>query len=78
MRTGVQRKVLSLYKQFLLEIKRKPLESQDMFYRHIRSRFAHDLQQVGKRDFEAIEYYLRRGEKQLDTFKSPQVTRISI
>ncbi|KAJ5477249.1 hypothetical protein N7539_007393 [Penicillium diatomitis] len=102
--SGLQRDVLSLYRQCLREIRKKPIESQPNFKTYARyvlypARFipAHpwaigslrltgrrgrrsaEFQKhlsVNKKDFSAIEYLLRKGNRQLEMYASPGIRNI--
>ncbi|KAI9884956.1 MAG: hypothetical protein M1823_003232, partial [Watsoniomyces obsoletus] len=71
--SGLQRDVLSLYRQCLREAHKKPERSRVHFEQFARSEF-HKAGQLDKRDFAAIEYLLRKGRKQLELFSSPAIT----
>jgi succinate dehydrogenase assembly factor 1 len=76
MKSGLQKRVLFLYKSFLKEVSRKPIESQENFKKMIKTQFRKDSK-VSKNEFEAIEYLIRKGEKQLNLLKNPQTTSIT-
>lgn len=75
--TGIQRQVLGLYRKFLVEIKKKPAENQIKFKKYVRSQFD-EHSKVSKREFATIEWYIRKGEKQLEGFKNPNLTDIQL
>ena len=56
----LQLEVLALYKKFLI-VSRKNNLDQNL----VKQLFRKDAGKVGRRDFEAIEYLVRKGEKQL-------------
>ncbi|KAI8920648.1 hypothetical protein BC831DRAFT_478017 [Entophlyctis helioformis] len=76
-RTGLQREVLALYKDFLRAVQTKPQEAQGRFKARITSQFRHDAATVSRRDFGTIEYLVRRGRKQLELLRSEGVVDIS-
>ncbi|KAJ5224139.1 hypothetical protein N7468_008681 [Penicillium chermesinum] len=73
--SGLQREVLSLYRQCLRHIRQKPEESRGNFKRFARAEFQKNLS-VSKKDFSTIEYLLRRGRRQLETYASPGIRSI--
>ncbi|BCR84987.1 succinate dehydrogenase assembly factor 1 [Aspergillus chevalieri] len=73
--SGLQRDVLSLYRKCLREIRRKPVESRDNFRTYARAEFQKNIL-VGKKDFTAIEYLLRKGHRQLEMYSSPGIRNI--
>ncbi|KAJ5638881.1 hypothetical protein N7528_001271 [Penicillium herquei] len=66
--SGLQRDVLSLYRQCLRAIRTKPT-----VYR--RAEFQKHLS-VSKKDFNTIEYLLRKGHRQLEMYASPGIRNI--
>ena len=58
MKSGVQRQVLLLYKDFLKEISLKEFDSQKRFKEYIRSEFKRNLE-IPKNEFNTIEYLIR-------------------
>lgn len=70
--SGVQLQVLSLYKSLL----RIAQSKQPSLIPHIRQQFFEHAQWK-KTDTEKIEYEIRRGKKQLETFKQPGVKTIN-
>ncbi|KAJ5585322.1 uncharacterized protein N7459_005122 [Penicillium hispanicum] len=73
--SGLQREVLSLYRQCLREIRKKPAESRGNFKSYARAEFQKHLS-VNKKDFGAIEYLLRKGHRQLEMYTSPAIRNI--
>ncbi|KAF7712722.1 Succinate dehydrogenase assembly factor 1, mitochondrial [Penicillium ucsense] len=73
--SGLQRDVLSLYRQCLREIRKKPTESQPNFKTYARAEFQKHIS-VNKKDFSAIEYLLRKGNRQLEMYASPGIRNI--
>ncbi|KAJ5083283.1 hypothetical protein N7456_012710 [Penicillium angulare] len=74
--SGLQREVLSLYRQCLREIRKKPTvritlprweTSWAEFQKHL---------SVNKKDFGAVEYLLRKGHRQLEMYASPGIRNI--
>ncbi|KAJ5715823.1 uncharacterized protein N7483_013004 [Penicillium malachiteum] len=72
--SGLQRDVLSLYRQCLRAIRTKPIigaprltDRRAEFQKHI---------SVSKKDFNTIEYLLRKGHRQLEMYASPGIRNI--
>ncbi|KAJ5813376.1 uncharacterized protein N7503_000126 [Penicillium pulvis] len=73
--SGLQREVLSLYRQCFREIRKKPIESRNNFKNYARAEFQKHLS-VSKKDFGTIEYLLRKGQRQLEMYASPGTRNI--
>ncbi|KIH90912.1 complex 1 protein (LYR family) protein [Sporothrix brasiliensis 5110] len=73
--SGLQREVLSLYRQCLRASRQKPEASRAHFEAYARSEFAKN-KGLGKKDFAAIEFLLRKGRRQLDAMSSPGITDV--
>ncbi|EEH37949.2 hypothetical protein PAAG_00870 [Paracoccidioides lutzii Pb01] len=73
--SGLQREVLALYRHALREIRKKPKESQDNFKRFARQEFRKNMN-ISKMDFSAIEYLLRRGRRQVETYSSAGIRNV--
>ncbi|CAK7210867.1 hypothetical protein SBRCBS47491_000923 [Sporothrix bragantina] len=73
--SGLQREVLSLYRQCLRACRQKPDGGRARFEEYVRNEFVkhRDLE---KRDFGAIEYLLRKGRRQLEVMSSSWITDI--
>ncbi|KAJ5662924.1 hypothetical protein N7507_003655 [Penicillium longicatenatum] len=65
--SGLQREVLSLYRQCFREIRKKPIGPRAEFQKHL---------SVSKKDFSTIEYLLRKGQRQLEMYASPGTRNI--
>ncbi|KAL1934992.1 hypothetical protein VTP01DRAFT_4132 [Rhizomucor pusillus] len=75
-RSGLQQQVLNLYRACFRAARQKPAENRPRFYAYIRREFrAHPIR---KNDFATIEYMLRRGQKQLETYGSPSIQDIHL
>ncbi|KAF2832246.1 hypothetical protein CC86DRAFT_366102 [Ophiobolus disseminans] len=90
--SGLQKDVLSLYRQCLRALKEKPNDTRPHFRNFARSEqemeYARSLHlilnrgefrkytDVGKKDFGTIEYLLRRGRNQLETYRDPGIRDI--
>ncbi|RKP36794.1 hypothetical protein BJ085DRAFT_509, partial [Dimargaris cristalligena] len=73
-RSGVQIDILHLYRDCFRAVRSKPKPAQTRFKLFIRHEFR--KAEVGPRDFDAIEYLLRRGKRQLELYKDPNVRDI--
>ncbi|KAJ5712366.1 hypothetical protein N7493_008834 [Penicillium malachiteum] len=73
--SGLQRDVLSLYRKCLRAIRTKPTESRSNFKRYARAEFQKHIS-VSKKDFNTIEYLLRKGHRQLEMYASPGIRNI--
>ncbi|KAH6619538.1 complex 1 protein-domain-containing protein [Chaetomium sp. MPI-SDFR-AT-0129] len=73
--SGLQKEVLSLYRQCLRECRKKPSTRRDHFQVFARQEFEKNVK-IDKRDFSAIEFLLRKGRRQLEIYSSPGVKDI--
>ncbi|KAK0746240.1 complex 1 protein-domain-containing protein [Schizothecium vesticola] len=73
--SGLQKEILSLYRQCLRECRKKPDASRSHFKTFARNEFDKNMS-LDKRDFAAIEFLLRKGRRQLDMYASPGVKDI--
>ncbi|OAL06841.1 hypothetical protein IQ06DRAFT_4419 [Phaeosphaeriaceae sp. SRC1lsM3a] len=73
--SGLQRDVLSLYRECLRALRDKPTDTRPHFREFARAQFRKHLD-VGKKDFGTIEYLLRRGRNQLETYRDPGIRDI--
>ncbi|MCJ1399654.1 hypothetical protein MMC11_002856 [Xylographa trunciseda] len=75
--SGLQREVLALYRKCLREASKKPADVQLNFRNYARNEFKkHSL--LDKKDFAAIEYLLRKGQRQLEIYSSPGIKNIMV
>ncbi|KAG2212289.1 hypothetical protein INT47_001648 [Mucor saturninus] len=75
-RSGLQNEVVSFYRQCFRAARDKPLESRPRFHAFIRREFKeHNLK---KSDFATIEYMLRKGRKQFDTYSQKGVKDVHL
>ncbi|KAL8404241.1 hypothetical protein RB594_009194 [Gaeumannomyces avenae] len=74
--SGLQKEVLALYRSSLREIRKKPAPARPHFHAFARAEFEKNLA-IDKRDFAAVEYLLRKGRRQLETYSAPGIVRIS-
>ncbi|XP_021903887.1 succinate dehydrogenase assembly factor 1, mitochondrial [Carica papaya] len=75
--SGMQRQVLSLYREFLRAARSKSAEDRQHIESIVSAEFRRNSKQVDRKNFLYIEYLLRRGKKQLDQLKSPDTIRLS-
>ncbi|KAG9578864.1 hypothetical protein KCU77_g8032, partial [Aureobasidium melanogenum] len=73
--SGLQREVLSLYRKCLRETRKKPADVRPNFLQFTRSEFRQH-QNYDKKDFGAIEYMLRKGQRQLEIYSSPGIRNV--
>ncbi|THX95008.1 hypothetical protein D6C77_07787 [Aureobasidium pullulans] len=75
--SGLQREVLSLYRKCLRETRKKPtvldFPKADAVSRRTEFR---EHQNYDKKDFSAIEYMLRKGQRQLEIYSSPGIRNV--
>ncbi|KAK6841293.1 Complex 1 LYR protein [Apiospora arundinis] len=73
--SGLQRDVLSLYRQCLRAARTKPEATRPHFETFARSEMNKNMK-IDKRDFAAIEFLLRKGRRQLEVYSAPGITDI--
>ncbi|EHA19240.1 hypothetical protein CBS63078_10390 [Aspergillus niger] len=73
--SGLQRQVLALYRTCLREAGKKPIETRENFRAYARAEFRKNSS-VSKKDFGAIEYLLRKGQRQLEMYSAPGIRNI--
>ncbi|KAK1755070.1 complex 1 protein-domain-containing protein [Echria macrotheca] len=73
--SGLQKEILSLYRQCLRACRSKPEAKQAHFRSFARNEFNKNMG-IDKRDFGAIEFLLRKGRRQLEMYSSPGVKDI--
>ncbi|KAF1953898.1 hypothetical protein CC80DRAFT_494152 [Byssothecium circinans] len=74
--SGLQRDVLRLYRECLRGVRGKPADTRANFRELTRSEFRKHAT-INKKDFGTIEYLLRRGRRQLETYSEPGITNVS-
>lgn len=74
--SGLQREVLSLYRQCLRAARLKPAATRPNFENFARREFTRNIT-MDKKDFGAIEFLLRKGHKQLEVYEAPNITNIA-
>ncbi|GLT75670.1 hypothetical protein SLA2020_473750 [Shorea laevis] len=75
--SGMQKQVLSLYREFLRAARLKPPEERHRIESIVTSEFRRNSKQVDRKNFLYIEYLIRRGKKQLDQLRSPDTIGLS-
>lgn len=74
--SGLQRDVLSLYRRCLRAARLKPIANRPNFEAFARREFARNVT-LDKKDFGTIEFLLRKGHKQLETYEAPNIRNIA-
>lgn len=75
--SGMQKQVLALYRGFLRAARSKPIEVRRQIETVVSSEFRQKSKQVDCKNFQYIEYLIRRGRKQLDQLKSHDTVGLS-
>ncbi|KFY44805.1 hypothetical protein V494_01291 [Pseudogymnoascus sp. VKM F-4513 (FW-928)] len=73
--SGLQKEALALYRKCLRESRKKPAETKMHFEKFARHEFEKNIG-LNKKDFSAIEYLLRKGNRQLEIYASPGIKDI--
>lgn len=74
--SGLQRDVLALYRRCLRAARAKPVDTRPNFEAFARREFEKNISR-DKKDFQTIEFLLRKGERQLETYEAPNITNIA-
>ena len=74
--SGLQKDVLALYRQCLRAARVKPSDTRPNFEAFARREFEKNLN-MDKKDFGAVEFLLRKGQRQLETYEAPNITNIA-
>lgn len=74
--SGLQRDVLSLYRRCLRAARTKPADTRPNFQRFARKEFDRHLD-LDRKDFGAVEFMLRKGERQLEMYSARGITNIA-
>ena len=72
--SGVQKQVLSLHRSLLRAARSKPLEARRDIELFVNSEFRKNATAVDRKNFQTIEFLLRRGNKQLQMLRSSDVS----
>ncbi|KAM0907004.1 hypothetical protein ACQ4PT_016410 [Festuca glaucescens] len=75
--SGIQRQALALYRGFLRTARLKSPEERQMIQSVVSAEFRENARSVDRRNFVYIEYLIRRGKRQLDQLKNPDITGLS-
>jgi succinate dehydrogenase assembly factor 1 len=75
--SGIQKQVLALYRGFLRTARLKAPEERRRIESVILAEFRDNARSVDRRNFVHIEYLLRRGKKQLEQLKNPDITGLA-
>jgi succinate dehydrogenase assembly factor 1 len=75
--SGIQRQALALYRGFLRTARLKSPEERQMIESVVSAEFRENATSVDRRNFVYIEYLIRRGKRQLDQLKNPDITGLS-
>lgn len=75
---GLQKKALTLYKQFIQMSYTKPLPNQAKFRLYSHQLFYDNFHKINRKDFTTIEHLLRFGEKKLELLKNDSVKNINL
>ncbi|KAH7326518.1 hypothetical protein B0I35DRAFT_475159 [Stachybotrys elegans] len=73
--SGLQKEVLALYRLCLRESRKKPQNTRSHFESFARSEMDKN-RSIDKRNFAAIEFLLRKGHRQLETYSAPGIRDI--
>lgn len=74
--SGLQRDVLALYRNCLRAARKKPTDTRPNFESFARREFEKHLH-MDRKDFGSIEFLLRKGTRQLETYEAPNITNIA-
>jgi len=75
--TGLQREVLGLYRTVLRASKVKEAAGHPGIVASAREQFRREAESVGKRNYQKIEYMMRRGQKHVKMLSDPQVKNVT-
>ncbi|KAJ1274056.1 hypothetical protein BS78_05G034000 [Paspalum vaginatum] len=75
--SGIQKQVLALYRGFLRTARQKAPEDRRRIESVVSAEFHDNARNVDRRNFVYIEYLLRRGSKQLEQLKNPDMTGLA-
>jgi len=73
--SGLQKEVLALYRQCLRQSRKKPANVRTHFEKYTRAEFEKSIG-LDKKDFGAIEYLLRKGQRQLEIYSAAGIKDI--
>ena len=75
--SGIQKQVLVLYRGFLRTARLKAPEERRRIESVVSAEFHDNARSVDRRNFVHIEYLLRRGKKQLEQLKNPDIAGLA-
>jgi succinate dehydrogenase assembly factor 1 len=75
--SGIQRQALALYRGFLRTARLKSPEERHRIESVVSAEFRENARTVDRRNFVYIEYLIRRGKRQLEQLKNPDITGLS-
>ncbi|XP_010554614.1 PREDICTED: succinate dehydrogenase assembly factor 1, mitochondrial [Tarenaya hassleriana] len=75
--SGMQKQVLSLYRGFLRAARSKSEEDRREIETIVSAEFRLNSKQIDRKNFQYIEYLVRRGKKQLDQLKCRDTVSLS-
>ncbi|KAK2658593.1 hypothetical protein Ddye_005126 [Dipteronia dyeriana] len=75
--SGIQKQVRSLYREFLRVALSKSGEDRCQIESIVSAEFHRNSNEIDRKNFIYIEYLLRRGKKQLEQLKSPDIVGLS-
>ncbi|KAI8376283.1 uncharacterized protein BYT42DRAFT_574081 [Radiomyces spectabilis] len=75
-RSGLQQQVINFYRECFRAARAKPQANRPHFYAYIRREFR--AYNVRKTDFATIEYLLRKGKRQLETYAQKGIQDIHL
>jgi len=74
--SGLQKDVLSLYRNCLRAARKKPADTRPNFEAFARNEFEKNTK-MDKKDFGTIEFMLRKGNRQLEIYAVPGVRNVA-
>uniref|UniRef100_A0ACD5W6G9 Uncharacterized protein n=1 Tax=Avena sativa TaxID=4498 RepID=A0ACD5W6G9_AVESA len=75
--SGIQRQALALYRGFLRTARLKAPGERQRIESVVSAEFRENARNVDRRNFVYIEYLIRKGKRQLDQLKNPDITGLS-
>lgn len=72
--SGLQKQVLNLYRRCLRAANKK--EDSERSIKFVKEQFRKNSNEIDRKEFQRIEYYIRKGEKQLKVLSNPNVKGI--
>jgi len=75
-RSGLQQQILGLYRRALRAARQKDGGSRGETALAVKDKFRKDATSVSRKDFRAIEWLLRHGERQVESLESSNVSKV--